>query len=88
MAKTPHLNLYLLLKRLWAEADQVPFTCFLLANDKLGAYKKNSLSFTSSLFALWKNFDQGYYDSVNSLHDDRTDIISDHYTYALNKNIR
>ncbi len=42
----------------------------------------------SSLFALWKNFDQGYYDSDDSLHDDLTDIISDHYNYALNNNIR
>jgi hypothetical protein len=66
----------------------VPFTCFLLANDKLGAYKKNSLAFTSSLFALWKNFDQGYYDSVDSLHDDLIDFISIYYTYALNNNIR
>ena len=40
MAKRPHLNLYLMLELLWAEADRVPFTCFLLANDKLGTYKK------------------------------------------------
>ena len=38
MSKTPHLNLYLLFELLWTEADQVP--CFLLANDKLGPFKK------------------------------------------------
>jgi hypothetical protein len=57
-----NLDLYILLELLWVEADRVPFICFLLTNDKLGTYKKNSLSFTSSLFVLWKNFDQGYYD--------------------------
>lgn len=88
MAKTPHLNLYLLLKRLWAEADQVPFTCFLLANDKLGTYKKNAFLHVVIICAIWKNFYQGYYDSVDSLHDDLSDIISDHFTYALNNNIR
>ena len=40
MAKRPHVNLYLLLELLWVQADQVPFPCFLLANDKLGTYKK------------------------------------------------
>jgi hypothetical protein len=66
----------------------VPFKSFLLATDKLAENQKKSTShFTSTLFAYWENFNTGKYDSVETLYEDLTDLISDNYKYNFNHNI-
>ena len=85
---TPNLNLYLLIELLWVESQRVPMNCFLLTTDKFGDYQsKQNSSFTSTLMCYWKNFNDGFYSSVEALHVEVTELVKNKYQFNFNRNI-
>ena len=88
LAKKPNLNLYLLIELLWVESQRVPMNCFLLTTDKFGDYQsKQNSSFTSTLMCYWKNFNDGFYSSVEALHVEVTELVKNKYQFNFNRNI-